>query len=183
MRNVHGIVDESCQSPWASFQQEFGNLQEHKIREHRQCVRHHSQINTRTSEEILNVRSLDHSSPSWTRSTLFNNKAIKWAKAKVCVYADSVLCVGRIEQAPGTADATCIRQIEDLTMYFSYQDASGLDGEAIEFEWKIFPGFTTIIDYSSGDPERHGGEEHQAGELQGPDPLHLIVQQHSVEIR
>ena len=26
---------------WASFLKEFGNLQEHKIREHRECVQHH----------------------------------------------------------------------------------------------------------------------------------------------
>ena len=48
------------------------------------------------SEEILNVKPLDHS-PSWTRSTLFNDNVIKWAKAKVCVYADSFLCVGEKE--------------------------------------------------------------------------------------
>ena len=66
------------------------------------------------SEEILNVRNLDYSSPSWTTSTLFNDKAIKWAKAKVRVHADSVQCVGRIEQAPGAADAKWTGQIEDL---------------------------------------------------------------------
>ena len=33
------------------------------------------------SEEIMNVKPLDHS-PSWTRSTLFNDNVIKWAKAK-----------------------------------------------------------------------------------------------------
>ena len=36
---------------------------------------------------------------------MFNDNAIEWAKVKVCVYAGSVLCVGRIEQAPGAADA------------------------------------------------------------------------------
>ena len=36
-------------------------------------------------EEILNVRSLDFSSPSWTRPTLINDKAIKCAKAKALV--------------------------------------------------------------------------------------------------
>ena len=91
---------------------------------------------TEHSEVILNVRSLDCSSPSRTRSTLFNDKASKWAKAKVCVFVDSVLCVDRIEQAPGAADAKGTGQIEDLKRYSSYQDAVGLDGEAIEFEWK-----------------------------------------------
>ena len=43
------------------------------------------------SEEILNVKFLESSSPSWTRSVLSHGQAIKWAKAKVCVYADSFL--------------------------------------------------------------------------------------------
>ena len=45
------------------------------------------------SEEILNVECLEHLSPSWAMSMLPNDQAIPWAKAKVCVYADSILCV------------------------------------------------------------------------------------------
>ena len=69
---------------------------------------------------------------------------IKWAKTNVCVHADSVQCVGKIEQNPGAADAKWTGQVEDLKRYPSYQNAVGLDGEAIEFEWKNFPGFTTL---------------------------------------
>ena len=36
------------------------------------------------SEEILMVRCPEYSSPSWTRSILANDQAVKWAKAKVC---------------------------------------------------------------------------------------------------
>ena len=46
------------------------------------------------SEEILIVKCPEYSSPSWARSVFANDQAIMWAKAKVCVYADSVLCVG-----------------------------------------------------------------------------------------
>ena len=53
------------------------------------------------SEEILNVKCLEYSSPSWATSVLVNDQAIKWAKAKVCVYADSVLCVGQMKDSPG----------------------------------------------------------------------------------
>ena len=42
--NVDGIVDESRHTSSAGFHNEFGNLQEHKIREHRECVQHHSDI-------------------------------------------------------------------------------------------------------------------------------------------
>ena len=37
------------------------------------------------------------------RSTLFNDNVIKCAKAQVCVYTDSFLCVGRMEHEPGAA--------------------------------------------------------------------------------
>ena len=42
--------------------------------------------------------------------------------------------------------------------YPSYQDAVGLDGEAIEFEW-IFSRIYNI-DYSQGDPDGLGEEKH-----------------------
>ena len=74
------------------------------------------QILSEHSEEILNVKTLDSHSPSWTRS-LFNDNVIKWAKAKVCVYTDSVLCVGKIEQNAEAADAKWTGQTEDLKMY------------------------------------------------------------------
>ena len=49
------------------------------------------------SEEILNVSCLEYySSPSYARSVLANDQAIRWANAKVCVCADSVLCVGQM---------------------------------------------------------------------------------------
>ena len=96
------------------------------------------------SEEILNVKILDYPSPSWIRSTLFNDNLIKRVKAKVCVYADSVLCAGETEHNPGVANATWTGQVEDLKRFPSYQNAVGLDGEAIEFEWKNFPEFTTL---------------------------------------
>ena len=35
------------------------------------------------SEEILNVRGLEYTLPSWTRSVLANDQAVKWAKANV----------------------------------------------------------------------------------------------------
>ena len=51
---------------------------------------------------------------------------------------------GKIEQNPGAADAKWTWQIEDLKRNPSYQDVVGLDGEAIEFDWKNFQGFTTL---------------------------------------
>ena len=63
------------------------------------------------SEEILNVRGLEYSSTSWTRSLLVNDQAIKWATAKAWVYADSVLCIGRMEHGPGVSTLSVLQEI------------------------------------------------------------------------
>ena len=71
------------------------------------------------SEEILNVKCLEYSSPSWARSVLANDQAIKWAKAKVCVYADTVPCVGQMKDISGATERWK-GQVEDLKKYSSY---------------------------------------------------------------
>ena len=45
--------------------------------------------------EILNVSTIECTFSPCTRSSLVYDQAIKWAKAKVCVYSDSVSCWGR----------------------------------------------------------------------------------------
>ena len=63
--------------------------------------------------------------------------------------------------------------MEGFEMYPSYQEAVGIDGEAIELECvpRIF-----VIVYSSRDPKRLGEKEHQTRRVQGPDHLHVNVQ-------
>ena len=56
-------------------------------------------------------------------------------RQKVCVHADSVLCVGQMKDSPGAIERWK-GQEEGLRMYSSYQDAVGLDGEATEFCWQ-----------------------------------------------
>ena len=68
---------------------------------------------------------LEYSSPSWTRSTWANDQAVKWAKAKVCVYADSVLCVGQVKDISGATERWK-GQVEDLK------------------KWKNSPGFSSL---------------------------------------
>ena len=99
-----------------------------------------------------------------------NDQAVKWAKAKVCVYADSVLCVGQVKDIPGATERWK-GQVEELKMYSSCQDAVGLDGSRVE----KFTRFSVIV-CSSRDPERLGDKEHQARRLQGLDHLHVNVQ-------
>ena len=131
------------------------------------------------SEEFLNVKTLDYQSPSWTRSTLFNENVIKWTKAKVCVYADSVLCVGKLEQNPGAADAKWTGHNEKISKGIPHTKTQ-LALMEIEFEWKNFPGFTTMTIFKEIQMD-FGKKEHRAGELQRPDHLYVCVQRHRVE--
>ena len=60
-----------------------------------------------------------------------------------CVYADSVLYVGQVKEISGATERWK-GQAEGLKKYSSYQDAVGVDGEPIEFEWKNFSGFSSL---------------------------------------
>ena len=68
------------------------------------------------SEEILNVKCLEFSSPSWARSVLANHQAIKWG--------ESVLCVGQMNDSPG-GNRKMVRSSGRIWLYSSYQDAVG----------------------------------------------------------
>ena len=75
--------------------------------------------------------------------TLRHDQAIKWAKAKVHVHSNPALCLGRLNQ-PSEANIKWKEQIHYFQHWNEYAELSGIDGEPIEFEWDIFPGFTSI---------------------------------------
>ena len=89
------------------------------------------------------MKCLEYSTPSCARLVSANGQAIKWAKAKVCVYADSVACVGQMRDTPEAIERWRTR-VEGPRLYSSYQDAVGIDGEAIELELTTFPGFSSL---------------------------------------
>ena len=62
---------------------------------------------------------------------------------KVYVFSDSVLCLGRILQHPDSNEAWK-KELDGVITEKSYRDYDGINGEPTEFEWNIFPGFTTL---------------------------------------
>ena len=58
-------------------------------------------------------------------------------------YADSVLCLGQMNDSK-EATARWEGQVEGLKMYPSHQEAVGINGEAIELEGIIVPGFSSL---------------------------------------
>ena len=77
------------------------------------------------------------------RSTLSNDKVIKWAKEKVHVYPDSVLCLGKIHEHT-EANAKWKDQLQEFQPSNDFKDLFGIDGDQLEFEWHIFAGRTTL---------------------------------------
>ena len=83
-----------------------------KFEEIEYCFNDTQKLVMEHSEVILNVKSLEHSL-SWARSVV---------KAKVCVYASSVLCVGQMRDTPEAIERRT-SEVEGLRLYSSYQDA------------------------------------------------------------
>ena len=79
---------------------------------------------------------------SWTRLSLIEI-VINLQCTKVCVFSDSVLCLGKVLQHPESNEAWKNR-VAGARAENSYRDYDAMNGESTEFEWNIFPGFTTL---------------------------------------
>ena len=76
----------------------------------------------------------------WVRSTLLNDKAVKLSTAKVCVFSDSVLCLGgRIAEYPRSV-ASWKDKIDWFTHSPEYRELDNVDGKSVVFEWRISQG-------------------------------------------
>ena len=81
---------------------------------------------------------------TWKQLSLIGDEtAINLQRTKVFVFSDSVLCLGRIHQHL-ESNEVWKKRIEWITTDQSYRDYDGINGEPTEFEWNIFPGFTTL---------------------------------------
>ena len=95
-------------------------------------------------EEINNLDKIHWERNSWKQLSLIGDETvINLQRAKVYVFSDSVLCLGRVHQHPESNEAWK-KRIEWITTDKSYRDYDGINGEPTEFEWNIFPGFTTL---------------------------------------
>ena len=81
---------------------------------------------------------------SWTRLSLIDDEiVINLQRTKVYVFSDSVLCLAMVLQHPQFNEAWKNR-VAGIRSEKSYRDYDAINGESTEFEWNIFPGFTTL---------------------------------------
>ena len=95
-------------------------------------------------EEINCLDKILYGKNSWTHLSLIHDEVvINLQRTKVFVFSDSVLCLGKVLQHPDSNEAWKNR-VAGVRSEKSYRDYDAINGESTEFEWNIFPGFTTL---------------------------------------
>ena len=90
------------------------------------------------------MKTINWEHSSWKYLSLIGDEqVICLLHTKVYVFSDSVLCLGKMNENPQSN----MTWEDRLTWFKSSQEFRALDridGEPAEFEWNIFPGFTTL---------------------------------------
>ena len=95
-------------------------------------------------EEIYCLDKIVYQKNSWTQLSLINDPVIiSLQSTKVYVFSDSVLCLGKVLQHPECNEAWKSR-VAGVRAERNYRDYDAINGESTEFEWNIFPGFTSL---------------------------------------
>ena len=95
-------------------------------------------------EEIYCLDKIEYQRNTWTQLSLINDPVvIGLQSAKVYVFSDSVLFLGKVLQHPECNEAWKDR-VAGVRAEMNYSDFDDIKGESAEFEWNIFPGFTTL---------------------------------------
>ena len=96
-------------------------------------------------DEINGLDKIHWVKNSWTRLSLIGDETvINLQRTKVYIFfSDSVLCLGKVLQRPESNEAWKNR-VAGARSEKSYKDYDAINGEPTEFEWNIFPGFTTL---------------------------------------
>ena len=96
------------------------------------------------SDEIYGVNTINWSDSSWKHLSLIGDEeVISLSHAKVYVFSYSVLCFEKMNENPASNTAW-EEQLEWFKDSSQYRALDTIDGEPMEFERNIFPGFTTL---------------------------------------
>ena len=87
------------------------------------------------SDEIYGVNTMNWDDSAWKHLSLIGGEeVVSLSRAKVYVFSDSVLCLGKVNQNP----LSSIVWEDTLTWFKSssqYRTLDTIDGEPMEFEW------------------------------------------------
>ena len=95
-------------------------------------------------DEKYGVKTIDWENSSWKYLSLIGDEqVISLQRTKVYIFSDSVLSLGKIHEKP-QSNAAWEQRLERFKRSQEYKNLDRIDGEPMEFEWNIFPGFTTL---------------------------------------
>ena len=96
------------------------------------------------SDEIYEVNPINWEDSSWKQISLVSDaEVISLSHAMVYVFSDSVLCLGNVNDNP-TSNAVREEKLSLFKSSSQHRTLDTIDGEPMEFEWNIFPGFTAL---------------------------------------
>ena len=76
-------------------------------------------------------------------SLIGEERIINLQRTKVYVFSDSVLCLGKIHENP-QSNGAWEQSLGWLKSSQNYRNFDRIDGEPMDFEWNIVPGFNTL---------------------------------------
>ena len=95
-------------------------------------------------EEISGLETIGWENHSWKYMSLISDeRIINLQRTKVCVFSDSVLCLGKIHEKP-QSNGAWEQRLGCFKSSPEYRNFDRIDGEPTDFEWKILPGFNTL---------------------------------------
>ena len=95
-------------------------------------------------DELNGLDKIQWKSILGTRLSLIGDETvISLQRTKVYVFSDSVLCLGKVLQHPNSNEPWK-KKVAGARYEKSYREYDAINGESTEFEWNIFPGFTTL---------------------------------------
>ena len=95
-------------------------------------------------DEICCLDKVVYQRNSRTKLSLINDPVIiGLPSTKVYAFSDSVLCLGKVLQHPECNEAWKSR-VAGVRAERNYRDFEIVKGESTEFEWNIFPGFSSL---------------------------------------
>ena len=90
--------------------------------------------------ETTGINLIDAKDLRWISTRLLRSRAHQYSTAKVYVFSDSVLCLGKMGDDP---DKSWKNKMQWYSENNFFSELNRIDGTPMEFEWKILPGFTT----------------------------------------
>ena len=112
-----------------------------KISLQRRCFRYLNSLILEQSDEIFGVSQISWESSPWKQFSLVNDEeVISLSHAKVYVFSDSVLCLGKMNQNP-IPDTVWEQQLGWFQNFITIQS---FGHKWCEVDWNIFLGFSTL---------------------------------------